>query len=131
VLRQLVVQGKLTVDHGAWGALKLTDAARPVLRGEERVMLREIAQRKRRKKAAPVDTGPDAGLFEALRAWRRQAADERGVPPYVVLHDSTLKSIAASKPGTLAALSQIPGIGTHKLGAYGVDILNVLAAVEA
>jgi ATP-dependent DNA helicase RecQ len=127
VIRQLVVQGKLAVDHGAWGALRITDVARPVLRGEEQVMLREIAQRKRRKKAASVDTGPDASLFEALRAWRRRTADELGVPLYVVLHDSTLKSIAARKPVTLAELSEIAGIGARKLETYGPIILDVVS----
>ena len=127
VIRQLVVQGKLVVDHGAWGALRITDVARPVLRGEEQVMLREIAQRKRRKKAASVDTGPDASLFEALRAWRRRTADELGVPPYVVLHDATLKSIAARKPVTLAELSEIAGIGARKLETYGPVILDVVS----
>jgi ATP-dependent DNA helicase RecQ len=131
VLRQLVVQGKLTVDHGAWGALKLTDAARPVLRGEERVMLREITEGKRRKKAASAEAGPDAAVFERLRNWRRLTANEHDVPAYVILHDSTLREIAARKPGTLAELSGIPGIGARKLDTYGAAILNVLAASEA
>ena len=127
LMRQLVVRGLLTLDHGAHGALRLTEAARPLLRGEERLMLRAPVER-RRKKARRAETASAAntGLFERLRAWRRQVASQKGLPAYVILHDATLKEIAAMRPASLDELAAIPGIGARKLEAYGADILALL-----
>ena len=128
VLRQLVVRGLLEVDHTAYGALKLTPAARPVLKGEETVMLRALEVRTARKKARlAVDHNDDDPLFLALRAWRRETANEKGVPAYVILHDATLREIAARRPATLAELGEISGLGTKKLEAYGESVLDVVA----
>ncbi|MBI3431980.1 MAG: DNA helicase RecQ [Hydrogenophilales bacterium] len=134
VLRQLVVRGLLEVDHSAYGALKLTQAAKPVLKGEETVMLRAIEARPARKKSrlapssgAGVHDDEDP-LFLSLRAWRRETANEKGVPAYVILHDATLREIAARRPATLAELGEISGLGTKKLEAYGEDVLAVVAA---
>ena len=134
VLRQLVVRGLLEVDHGAYGALKLTAAARPVLRGEEQVWLRVIEARgktktQRNKTRLAVDHNDEDPLFLALRAWRRATANERNVPAYVILHDATLREIAARKPVTLAELGEISGLGTKKLEAYGEAVLAVVAEV--
>ena len=133
VLRQLVVRGLLEVDHAAYGALKLTQAARPVLKGEETVMLRPLEVRAARRKSrlapssgAGVHDDEDP-LFLALRAWRRETANEKGVPAYVILHDATLREIAARRPATLAELGEIPGLGTKKLEAYGEGVLAVVA----
>jgi ATP-dependent DNA helicase RecQ len=81
--------------------------------------------------AVPRSTGieltpEDEALFEALRSWRGRTARERGVPAYVIFHDSTLRALAATRPGTLDALSQISGIGQAKLEAYGTDVLAVI-----
>ncbi|OGU43683.1 MAG: ATP-dependent DNA helicase RecQ, partial [Hydrogenophilales bacterium RIFOXYA1_FULL_63_33] len=133
VLRQLVVRGLLEVDHTAYGALKLTAAARPVLKGEETVMLRAIAAAPSRRKSrlapssgAGVHDDEDP-LFLALRTWRRETANEKGVPAYVILHDATLREIAARRPATLAELGEISGLGTKKLEAYGEAVLGVVA----
>jgi len=135
VLRQLVVRGLLEVDHSAWGALKLTQAARPVLKGEETVMLRAIEARPARSKKSRFAPSSGAGvhddedpLFLSLRAWRRETANEKGVPAYVILHDATLREIAARRPATLAELGEISGLGTKKLEAYGEAVLEVIAA---
>jgi ATP-dependent DNA helicase RecQ len=128
VLRQLVVRGLLEVDHAAYGALKLTSAARPVLKGEEQVWLRAIeARAKRSKTRLAVDHNDEDPLFLALRAWRRETANEKGLPAYVILHDSTLREIAAHKPTTLAELGEITGLGAKKLEAYGKNVLKVVA----
>jgi len=139
VLRQLVVRGLLEVDHTAYGALKLTAAAKPVLKGEETVMLRAIevrrrsdqTQRSKKSRFAPssgegVHNDEDP-LFLSLRAWRRETANEKGVPAYVILHDATLREIAARRPATLAELGEISGLGTKKLEAYGEAVLAVVA----
>ncbi|OGU21482.1 MAG: ATP-dependent DNA helicase RecQ [Hydrogenophilales bacterium RIFOXYD1_FULL_62_11] len=134
VLRQLVVRGLLEVDHTAYGALKLTAAAKPVLKGEETVMLRAIEVRPARSKKSRFAASGGAGvhddedpLFLSLRAWRRETANEKGVPAYVILHDATLREIAARRPATLAELGEISGLGTKKLEAYGEAVLGVVA----
>ena len=69
-------------------------------------------------------------LFEALRAARRDLAKEAGVPPYVIFHDSTLREMAALRPGTIEMMSYISGVGTRKLDAYGEAFLNVIRTFE-
>jgi len=64
--------------------------------------------------------------FEALRAWRRDRASEQHVPPYVIFHDKALLQIAQDEPGTLDALSAIPGVGQSKIERYGAGVLEVL-----
>src|SRR5437870_4914322 len=115
VIRQLVAMGHLRADSEAFGALKLTESARGVLKGETEVMLREAAPgtrvrasraKSRRGDLAPrAETRPaDASLQAALRAWRADIARQRSVPAYVVLHDSTIDGIAAARPSTLNEL---------------------------
>src|SRR3954463_6693160 len=97
VLRQLVAMGHLLSDSEAFGALKLTDSSRGVLRGETEVWLREEAPgtriRSSRTKSRRGDLAPAPGassnpaLVAVLRAWRSEVARQRGVPAYVVLHD--------------------------------------------
>jgi ATP-dependent DNA helicase RecQ len=140
-LRQLVAMGHLYSDSEAFGALKLTDSARGVLKGETEVMLREAAPgsrvrasrtRSRRGDLAPVSTGGneagDPNLRGALRAWRSEVARKRGVPAYVVLHDSTIDGIAASRPNSLGQLRDIPGIGDKKLEHYGDELIALVKA---
>ena len=136
VFRQLVAMGLLDVDIDGYGGLRLTDAARPVLRGEREVHLRvdpERAARPSRQRARgdaaslPADS-PQAQLFERLRSWRADSAREQGVPPYVVFHDSTLRAIAELRPADLDALASISGIGRNKLDRYGEAVLAVVNA---
>src|SRR5213083_1033981 len=134
VFRQLVALGHLRADGEAFGALKLTQTARQVLKGETSVMLREQAARPARVKrgkqtVAKVAIGaadPDSALLEALRAWRRGVAREHGVPAFVVFHDSTLETIAALQPGTREALRGVSGVGEKKLERYGEALLEVV-----
>jgi ATP-dependent DNA helicase RecQ len=143
-LRQLVAMGHLHPDSEAFGALKLTETARGVLKGETEVMLREEtagsrirASRTKSRRgdlasqpADPTGTGNPA-LLGALRAWRSEVARTRGVPAYVVLHDSTIDGIAASRPTTLEQLRGIPGIGDKKLEHYGNELLALVKAAES
>jgi ATP-dependent DNA helicase RecQ len=141
VLRQLVALGHLRSDSEAFGAFKLTETARGVLRGETEVWLREEATdariragrvKSRRGDPAPEPSGRhgtlDPELRARLRAWRSDVARERGVPAYVVLHDSTLDGIAAAYPTTLDELRAIPGIGDKKLEHYGEKLLGLVRA---
>jgi ATP-dependent DNA helicase RecQ len=142
-LRQLVAMGHLRSDSDAFGALKLTETARGVLKGETEVMLREQAagsrNRASRSKSRRGDLAPlpasqgEAGnpaLVSALRAWRSDMARQRGVPAYVVLHDSTIDGIAASRPATHEQLRGVPGIGDKKLEHYGDELIALVKAAE-
>jgi ATP-dependent DNA helicase RecQ len=143
-LRQLVAMGHLLPDSEAFGALKLTDSARGVLKGETEVMLREepagsriraSRTKSRRGDIAPrsperTETG-DPTLLGVLRAWRSEVARKRGVPAYVVFHDATLDGIATSRPTTLAQLRGIPGIGDKKLEHYGDELIALVNARRA
>jgi ATP-dependent DNA helicase RecQ len=133
VFRQLVALGLAAVDHDAHGALTLTEASRPVLRGEQTVQMRRHVARPRAARpqrlppgSAPLDAEAQ-GLFEQLRAWRLAEARAQGVAPYVIFHDSTLAELARRRPGALSALATIAGIGARKLERYGVPVLQVIA----
>ncbi|MEN8720506.1 MAG: RQC domain-containing protein, partial [Oceanococcaceae bacterium] len=133
VLRQLIAQGLLAVDVEGHGALHLTASAAPVLRGEATVQLRELprkggtSSRTTRSRAIvdlPVEDQP---LFDALRAWRKEAAGTLGVPPYVIFHDATLRALAQHRPATAQDLEAVPGIGQRKIEDYGDEVLDVIA----
>jgi len=134
ILRQLLVLGLLSVDTGGYGALKLSDRSRPLLRGEVELPLRKdlLVSRKaaKSKKAArSVDIAEaDQDLWEALRSCRKRLADENNVPPYVIFHDATLLQIAADKPQTPDALLAISGVGQTKLDRYGAEFMEVVVA---
>ncbi len=130
VFRQLLAQGYLQTDLDGYGTLRLTEKCRPVLRGETRVQLRR--QRKpekvKRSRVAPaVDLDPlDQPLYEALRERRTALAQEQGVPPYVIFHDSTLREMATLRPQSLRELHAVSGVGEQKLERYGEIFLAVI-----
>ena len=131
VARQLLASGLLHADAQQFGALKLTDAARPVLKGESTLMLRRQAVRvrsqKRRGTVLPTSLPPQAGgLFELLRQWRATTAREQGVPAYVILHDRALQELASLRPRTTDELLNVTGIGAAKAERYGEALLKVL-----
>jgi ATP-dependent DNA helicase RecQ len=133
VARQLVARGALDVAIESHGELLPTAAARPILKGEEAVMLRTASGGPHRADAvsgqpSAVPTMDGAGLFEALRAWRKREADAQGVPAYVIFHNDTLAAIAAARPGDPEALAAIPGVGRSKLERYGQALLRVVAS---
>jgi ATP-dependent DNA helicase RecQ len=134
VFRQLVALGYARVDH-AHGALKLAEAARPVLRNEARVELRQSTPRSRgprtRKPPLAAANGADAGLLGALRQWRLGEARAQAVPAFVILHDRTLEEIAHAQPRDIHALAAISGIGARKLERYGPALLALVAAQAA
>jgi ATP-dependent DNA helicase RecQ len=134
VYRQLIAAGMLEADMAAYGGLKLTEAARPVLKGEQEVWLRRDAEPEKRLSKAErsarakeaFEGANDDPLWQALKAKRLELAREQGVPPYVIFHDSTLLEIHNRKPQTLDEMGQISGIGQAKLQKYGDAFLQVL-----
>lgn len=134
VYRQLIAAGMLEADMAAYGGLKLTESARPVLKGEQEVWLRRDAEPEKRMSKAERSArakeafagANDDPLWQALKAKRLELAREQGVPPYVIFHDSTLLEIHNRKPQTLDDMGQISGIGQAKLQKYGDAFLQVL-----
>ena len=133
VARQLVAADLLTVDVSGYGALQLTEASGPVLKGEQTVELRkdrrpEVTSKK--KRTAPDDELPDTpgaeALFEALREKRTTLAREQEVPPYVIFPDKTLKAMVAHQPTDLDAFGQLSGVGEVKRERYGTTFLEVI-----
>ncbi|MBK7686659.1 MAG: DNA helicase RecQ [Rhodocyclaceae bacterium] len=153
VFRQLLAGGYLHADAANFGGLRLTDAARPVLKGEATLSMRRPAlktnDKSRRDKARQLvlttrrqkDTSrafaaaelhaesPQAiALVDALRQWRSERAREQGVPAFVILHDKTLYELAARMPQSTGELLAVPGIGQAKAERYGDAILEIVTA---
>ena len=145
IVRHLLAVGIIEA-RGEWGVLAPTDAAKPVLRGEETVRMREevvaraaAGSRARgsrgesgsgsKRSAAAADLSPDqAEVFERLREWRAGEAKKQGVPGYVVFGDATLAALAVHRPTTDEEMLAISGIGQVKLERYGAAVLEALAA---
>lgn len=130
IVRQLIVLGYLEVE-GEFQSLKLTGICRPLLRGEETLMLRKLPKKTVRAHSRNSTTLEDLApeelpLWEALRNCRKQLAEERGVPPYVVFHDATLRGMAKAHPQTRDELLAISGVGDSKLERFGEVFLAVL-----
>jgi ATP-dependent DNA helicase RecQ len=135
VFRQLIARGLMTVDLEGHGALRLSADCRPVLRGEQRLMLRRDtkplkAKRASTRAATAFTNKADSRLWEALRARRKAIAAIQGVPPYVVFHDATLTEMVEQRPRTLGQLARVSGVGRRKLDAYGTDFLEVILSHE-
>ena len=129
VVRQLVARGYLQVDADAFGALKLTERCRPLLRGEESIQLRKTpakaATMAQRARSVEIDE-QDMPLWNALRACRKKLAEEQGVPPYVVFHDATLREMVQQRPMTERTFLKLSGVGDSKLERFGDAFLEVI-----
>ncbi|MDX1800869.1 MAG: DNA helicase RecQ [Marinobacter sp.] len=132
VFRQLVANGHLRADPEGYGALQLTESCRPLLKGEETVQLRKdpVVKKSAGQRRAIQDQITDPEGWEALRACRKALADEQGVPPYVIFHDTTLFEILERRPDSLDALAEVNGVGKAKLERYGRAFLDALSALS-
>ncbi|OPY17898.1 MAG: ATP-dependent DNA helicase RecQ [Syntrophus sp. PtaB.Bin075] len=134
LLHHLVHNGFLEQDVGNYSVLKLTDAARPLLRGEQTLSMAEprvktetaslTHRRKGGQKARDEYPDDSAALFERLRTLRKKLADMAGVPPYIIFSDASLAQMAAFLPADPEAFQQIHGVGAHKTARYGPDFLE-------
>lgn len=139
IFRQLLAAGLISVDHGAFGALKLEPEARSVFRRERQVLFRKDRPSSGKAKTArgskPTSersdlAGSDLELFERLRSERLSLARETDVPPYVVFPDTTLIALAKRRPRDFEELLDVPGIGESKRERYGEAFLAVIEAFE-
>jgi ATP-dependent DNA helicase RecQ len=140
VYRQLLAAGLISVDHAAFGALKLEPEARAVFKRERDVRFRKDRPTKGKasRTASPSSTnarsaleGSEMELFEALRVARRTIAKDLAVPPYLIFPDTTLVAFAKERPTTEDELLAISGVGQSKLERYGEAFLDVIRAFEA
>ena len=130
IIRQLIVQGYLTVNEQAYGAIQLTEKARGLLRGEVALFLRQDAinvKPSRPRRAATQVPVADNDLWEALKACRKELADTLGVPPFHVFHDATLMEMMECRPSDEHELLSINGVGQVKLEKFGREFLDVIA----
>lgn len=133
IFRQLVARGFLDVDANGFGSLLLTDACRPVLRGEQPIHLRrdrKVSTTGSTRRPSVQIAVEDEGLWFALRACRKRLAEEHGVPPYVIFHDSTLREMLEHRPLTPSELLALSGVGDSKLERFGDEFLAVIREYE-
>jgi ATP-dependent DNA helicase RecQ len=118
---QLVDQALLTRSQDEFPRLGLNAASLEVMRGQRQVKLLKPpgTVKQTRTKAAVDRSKMDTALFEDLRAWRRELAAKRGVPPFIILYDSTLVALATEKPTRPSDLASIPGLGAKKRADFG------------
>ena len=128
VFRQLVARGYMSVDLDRYGALVLEEKCRPILRGDESIQLRRDVKLKtvKRQTKTPLASDIDVKLWEALRECRRLFAEELGVPPYVIFHDSSLQEMCRALPRTMEEFNLISGVGERKMEKYGPAFMEVI-----
>ena len=138
IFRQLIHRGFLLQDVASYSVLKLTAAARPLLRGEVELELakpriREKNKKTRKKKQrmeGGLETPQDEALFDRLRELRKQIADEMGVPPYIVFGDAALIHMAQLKPTNEDEMLSVHGVGQAKLERFGKVFLDCIGDFE-
>ena len=138
ILRQVIALGLVTVDHEQFSSLKLTDAARPVLKGGQKVQLRQYQKPVKQKSPSraakgyvETDLSPrEQAIFDKLRWWRVETARAHNVPAYVIFVDATLREIAKARPTSLADLRGVSGVGEKKLASYGDEIVAMIAEMD-
>ena len=129
LFRQLLVYAYLESDIDQYGGLRLTSRAKPLLSGEESLRLREVTRtsKKTRVRADKILLdASDQPLFDALRALRKDLADENSVPPFVIFHDKTLLEMVSEQPNNLAEMADINGVGENKLSRFGEAFVSVI-----
>lgn len=127
---QLVDQGLVGRSEGDRPILQLNDQSWAVLRGQLTVRLLQAKKGRRERTRYDEQSweGADRGLFDRLRDWRREVADKRGVPPFVVFHDSTLQQFAIVRPTRLETLRLVRGVGERKCQDLGLELVAVVEA---
>jgi len=128
--RQLIARSYLDIDHDGHGAIRLTEKCRPLLRGEAALQLRRLhkPEKGKKKKGTKISElrGCDQPLFDTMRELRLELAQEQGVPPYIIFHDSTLQEMARSRPVSEEQMRYISGVGERKLSLYGRQFLQLI-----
>ena len=138
ILRQLVAAGFLSLDIQGYGGLRLTTAGRALLRGDGSFRYRRDTVRRKTGRTAqtpaaapPTDLAPeDTALLDRLKALRRQLAQERAVPAYVIFSDRSLQDMAQRRPRTEQEFAAVHGVGEAKLRDLAEPFLNAIAGAD-
>ena len=126
ILRQLIARDIVRVEALNMGGLTLGQA-RGLLKGEEQIFIRSTQKAtKRRRRIFEELTGEDLVIFERLKQWRREKANETGKLPYQVFNDATLEDIVRLRPINSGQLAQASGVGEVKLARYGREVLQII-----
>jgi ATP-dependent DNA helicase RecQ len=128
IFRQMMGHDLVRPDPERHGGLRMTQAARPILKGEQTISLRRdtITSGTRRSAPKALVSDEDAPLLSALKARRRALAEAQRAPAYVIFPDRTLIEMAEKRPATLDQMSHISGVGAKKLERYGQTFLEVI-----
>ncbi len=129
VFRQMMGHDLLRPDASRHGALRMTEAARPILRGEASIDLRRdtiTANISQRPEVKSLVAEEDEPLLAALKSKRRELAEALKAPAYVVFPDRTLIEMTTQRPATLDDFSRLAGVGATKLEKYGRVFLDVI-----
>ena len=128
VFRQMMGRDLLRPDPDRFGALRMTEGARPILRGEETITLRRdtVQAAQQRTAVKTLVSEEDAPLLSALKAKRRALAEAARVPAYVIFPDRTLIEMVERRPASMDDMARISGIGAKKLESYGAAFLAVI-----
>ena len=134
VFRQMVASGLLKVDIEGKGGFQLTPKSRPIIKGEQKFLVRRDPVSDNKKVSSSRNdhrddlqlTPESEQLWEKLRALRLELAREQNIPAFVIFHDSTLKDLVRNLPRSLGEMRQISGIGERKLDLYGDRFLTVI-----
>jgi ATP-dependent DNA helicase RecQ len=138
IFRQLVAKNLLVVDMEGHGGYRLAENSRGVLRGEEKVQLREEefkksvgrSREKSTKVKVSLDNEEDEVLFQGLRTYRREVASEQKVPPFIIFHDTVLLEMAQKRPASVVEFERLSGVGKTKLKRYAAGFLKVISSFE-
>lgn len=129
VIRQLIVRGYLFSDPEKYGALRLTQTSRPILRGEISLFLREDTVHPKlikKSRVASQVSQSDQALWNALKGCRKELAEKLGIAPYLIFHDATLMEMMETRPSSSAQLLGVSGVGKAKLDKFGDSFLQVI-----
>lgn len=130
VIRNLVHRGYLEQDVGNYSVLTLTRASWPLLRGEETLKMArpriKIGAKAKKKLSETELSSSDLALFEMLRGVRKELADAKGVPPFVIFSDKSLVEMAIVRPVDSQTLLTIHGVGLAKCGQYGDPFMKAV-----
>ncbi len=130
VIRNLVQRGYLQQDIGNYSVLQLTQSSWPLLRGEETLTMArprvKIGAKAKKKLSETELSSSDLELFEQLRHVRKELADAKGVPPFVIFSDKSLVEMALVRPVDSQTFLTIHGVGLAKCGQYGDPFMNAV-----
>ena len=135
MVRQCIDDGYLDQSDGKYPVVSLTADGRQALSGSRRIVQQkvvaadpvpELPKRQQKRRAGTIDEDALRPLFDTLRAVRLELAKDEHIPPFVIFSDATLWDMAALKPDSLDAMSQIKGVGSFKLHKYGRQFVGAI-----